>query len=135
MDLPKKEATFTIKVKGEETGETYSGEFTVLTVLNIGQKIEVEREKSRIRMDYTNPTPDLIIYSHYLANLAVRVIDSPKWWKDSNNGLAIDDENVIAEIHAKTVEAQENWKKALKKKAKEKTEEKGETPDSPPTQS
>jgi hypothetical protein len=34
-----------------------------------------------------------------LGQLFVRILEGPKWWKDSDGGLDLEDENVIGELY------------------------------------
>jgi len=117
--LPKQERSFDFKEVGTITSEEYAGTFTVRCILNIGQKHAIELEKSRLLADQRNPTNGLISISIALAELHGRIIESPSWWKDSNNGIDIFDEEVIYSIFDKCMELEEQWKTELKAKGEE----------------
>lgn len=118
-DLPKKEKTFSIDVKGETTYQQYTGEFTVRAILNMGQKHQVELQKTQLQADTKSPTRELAAISLILAELRVRIIKGPDWWKDSERGAFIDDENVLIEIYDKITEAENEWKKEVRGEVKE----------------
>ena len=122
MQLPKNERTFPFNEKGDLYGHKYEGTFTVKCVLNMFEKRMLEIEKSRLRTDIANPTPDLIALTTIQANLSVRIIDAPEWWKQSENGNNIQDENIIITLFDKVVEQEEEWRKELKDLAEESTE-------------
>lgn len=117
MNLPNKEKTFDFECVGETTGKTYDGRFTVLCVLNIGQKHALALEKTRLLGSYSNPTDDLVGYALILSSLRIKVVDGPEWWKQSRGGLVVDDEEPLVKLYQKIQEVEEEWKKDLKEKA------------------
>jgi hypothetical protein len=120
MDLPSKERTFEFDHTGE-SGKKYDGRFTVLCSLNVGQKHSMALEKTRLLGNYTNPTPDLLGFSEVLANLRAKIVEGPNWWKQSNGGHLIDDEDTIVALYKKIEDAEKAWKDELTKKAEEAT--------------
>lgn len=119
MDLPKNEATFDFKEVGETTGKSYDGRFTCLCVLNMGKKHQLELEKTRLMSDFVNPTDGLYGIATILANLRVKLTDSPNWWKQSNGGLDIEDEDVLVKLYQVVLTKETEWREAVKKKAQE----------------
>ena len=117
MDLPSKERTFEIDCVGEVTGKRYEGAFTVLCSLNIGQKHALALEKTRLIGNYSSPTEDLIGLSVLLANLRIKIVDGPEWWKQSRGGATLEDEEVVVTLFEKIQEAERAWKDSLKQKA------------------
>lgn len=122
MDIPKNEATFNIDQVGETTGIKYEGRFTVLCALSVGRKHQLELEKSRLMADFVNPTDGLAGIALILSNLRVKIVDAPEWWKQSNGGLDIMDEEVLVNIYRKIVEKELEWRDQIKAKGKEKAE-------------
>lgn len=126
MDLPSKEKTFEFDHVGEDTGKEYKGRFTVLCVLNVGQKHSLALEKTRLLGNYANPTDDLNGLAIILANLRAKVIESPEWWKQSGGGSLIEDESALVVLYRKVQEAEDQWKEELKAKSQK-------LPDPPPS--
>ena len=122
MDLPKNERKFHFSEKGDATQHQYEGDFLVKCVLDIGDKVVLGIEKSRITADLVNPTNHLEAIGVILSNLRVRIIESPEWWKQSKGGFDIIDENIISSLYQKALEQEQEWVEALRDKAKEKTE-------------
>lgn len=116
MDLPSKEKTFDFEHVGETTGKEYKGRFTVLCVLNVGQKHALSLEKTRLLGNYQNPTDDLAGLAIILANLRAKVVEAPEWWKQSQGGVLIEDEDALVVLYRKIQEAEFEWKEELKKK-------------------
>ena len=118
MELPKNETTFQFEEIGETTGHKYEGRFTALCVLNIAMKHKLELEKTRLLADFANPTEGLNGIAITLAELRVRIIDAPEWWKQSGGGLDILDEDILVKLYSKLLEKQVEWKDSIKAKAK-----------------
>lgn len=116
MDLPSKEKTFAFEHTGETTGKKYEGQFTVLCVLNVGQKHAMALEKTRLMGNYINPTDDLAGFAVILASLRARIVSGPEWWNQSGGGAVIDDEDALVVLYRKITEAELEWKEDLKKK-------------------
>ena len=116
MDLPSKEKTFAFEHVGETTGFKYEGQFTVLCVLNTGQKHAMALEKTRLMGNYPNPTDDLAGFAVIFANLRAKIVKAPEWWNQSNGGASIDDEDTLVVLHRKILEVEVEWKEDLKKK-------------------
>jgi hypothetical protein len=53
-----------------------------------------------------------------LAELAVKVLEAPKWWSDAQNGLDVEDDNIIGEIYGLTVKAELERKEKLQEESK-----------------
>jgi len=117
MDLPKNEKTFELEATGSVTGKEYNGKFTVKCILSMFDKRQLEMEKTRLTADYNNPTEGLSGIAFILANLRVRVVDGPEWWKQSEGGDEIYDEEVLVKLYEKTMDAEKEWRESLKGKA------------------
>lgn len=117
MDLPSKEKTFEFSHTGLSTGRQYDGRFTVLCLLNVGQKHLMALEETRLLGSYSSPTPDLEGLAMVLSNLRAKIVDGPEWWKQSNGGNIIDDEDVLVQLYQKVKECEAQWKTDLMKKA------------------
>lgn len=115
-DLPKKIRSFKIKEIGDTTQMEYEGEFKVHAVLNMGQKHALEIEKTILQADTKSPTLGLRGIANTLAELRVRIIDAPDWWKDSRGGTEILDENVIVAIYDQIIDQELKWREELKAK-------------------
>jgi hypothetical protein len=115
--LPKNEAVVDFKAVGETTGETYEGQFTVMCVLNMAGRHSLELEKTRLQADYANPSRGLAGIAISLATVRAKVLEAPAWWKNSDEGSLIIDENVILSLYDKCNEVEANWRKELKKES------------------
>lgn len=114
MDLPKNEKNFLFDHTGEVTGRRWDGNFKVKCVLNMAEKRVLEIEKSTITADLSNPTGNLAAIAQVVANLRVRVIDGPDWFKQCIRTLDMLDEEVYFELYGKCIEAEADWLNEVK---------------------
>lgn len=121
-DLPKKEQSFVFNEVGEVTTRPYEGEFTVRAILNMGQKHQLELEKTMLQADSKAPTAGLSGISNVLAELRVRIIDGPEWWEQSRGGALIDDENVLLALYQKIIDTEITWRQSLRDQTKKAVE-------------
>lgn len=117
MDLPKNEAVFDFESTGGTTGKKYDGQFTVVCILNMSRKHQLEIEKTRLMADFSNPTETLFGLATILANLRVRIVNAPEWWKQSGGGFNLMDEDVLVALYDKVMEAEAKWRADLKAQA------------------
>ena len=115
MDLPKNEKSFLLNHTGELTGRKYEGTFTVKCVLNMADKRRLEIEKSSISADLMNPTNNLSAIATVIANLRVRVVNAPDWFKQSIQTLDLLDEDVFFELYSTCLNKSEEWLNEVKK--------------------
>jgi hypothetical protein len=118
MNLPDKESVFDFDFVSEPTGKKYEGRFTVLCRLDMGQKHRLELEKTRLLGNYTSPTDGLAGIAVVLANLRIKISDAPDWWKQSNGGYLIEDEDALVALYDKVSAAEVEWLEKLKQKTK-----------------
>jgi hypothetical protein len=117
MELPKNEKSFDVSLIGETTGKKYEGTFTVKCVLNISDKRRLEIERSRLSADTVNPSVSLSAISGVVANLRIRVVQGPEWFKQSIDNLDFLDEDILYEVFSKCMEKSEEWTSEVKKKS------------------
>lgn len=117
--LPKNEQSFDIDVVGDTTGLSYKGTFTAKCVLNMAGKHSMELEKTRLQADYANPSAGLAGIAIALSTIRAKITIGPAWWKDSEGGSTIIDENVVFTLYDECNKIESNWRKELKKNAEE----------------
>lgn len=122
MGLPKTESVFDFDFISD-MGQRYEGRFTVLAVLDLGQKHRLELEKTRLLGNYQNPSDGLVAISTVLASLRTKIVDAPEWWKQSNGGFNLLEEDLIMALYKKVLESEEEWKLKLKEMGKKAQEE------------
>ena len=90
---------FSINEVGQRSGRVYDGKFTVKTLLNRRENfIADERRRFIVGSNSQGVAPSLSGEAYILGQLSVRIVESPKWWTESDNGLDLPDENIIGTI-------------------------------------
>ena len=115
MELPKNESSF--EFSHQALTKKYEGLFTVHCILNMRQKHAIEVQKTRLLMDMANPTDELKAQALLLSNLRIRIIDGPEWWKQSDGGLNIIDDDALFALFNKVLDAEDKWKEPVRKLA------------------
>jgi hypothetical protein len=115
--LPRQETTFQFSCTGSETMQRYSGEFTVKLLLTNGEILKV----GRLTDQFTGSSPTFLYtnFARALAELHVRIVEAPKFWKDSMSGLELADQNVILELDTKIAEKIVEYKTSVKAAAEQ----------------
>lgn len=113
-------ASFVIDLKGDATGEAYQGNFSVKRFLSQRDRIQKDGvRRNLLGLDADQASVDAAIRAEMLSHLSVSISDSPTWWKESNAGLDLYDDNVVVELYKKTAEAQQAEMKEVSKKGEE----------------
>jgi hypothetical protein len=118
------EASFSITLTGETTGEKWFGKFKAKTVLTHRDYLT----KDRLRREYLGPnssTADVRVVNTAImaSELAVRITDAPKWWQSSDNGLELADDNLVLKVFNEAIRVETEAAEAQKKLADEAGEE------------
>lgn len=112
--------SFVIDVRGDVTGEAYKGNFSVKRFLSQRDRIQKDSiRRTLLGLDADQASVDAAIRAEMLSHLSVSVSDSPLWWKESNAGLDLYDDNVVIQLYEKTAEAQKAEMKEVSKKGEE----------------
>lgn len=116
-----------VSTTGTRTGKPYQGKLTVKTVLSRREAfLADERRRFILGGNAASAPPALQGEAYMLGLLYVRIVDGPDWWKNSDGGLELEDENIIGELYKLTEDAiaerekelQTQSEKALKTLAK-----------------
>jgi hypothetical protein len=107
---------FSVSVKGEISGRDYTGLFTARTALSFKARLR-EDEIYRITLG-ANPgdaSPFAQSVAQAFSYLAVRITESPTFWKESQGGLElVGDDNVLVEVNKACVTAIDEAYKAFR---------------------
>ena len=90
---------FTIKVEGENSGENWVGIFKCK--VRLSHRDILRRDAIRRELLGANPenaSLRAITEANAFAELAVRLVDTPQWWKELDNGLELEDPNVVQAV-------------------------------------
>lgn len=109
MAVTKYEAQFTVNTTGETTGDAYKGLFRVKTRLSHRDHLN----RDRIRRDMLGANPDgasdrARSIAEIFSQLSVRVLDAPSWWANSENGIELADDNIVAEVYGEAIKAEQD---------------------------
>jgi len=114
------EEQFTVKVTGSVTGEQWYGVFKAKKRLS--HRDRLNRDKLRRDLlggDGKGAEVDAVSISEAIAEITIRLTESPKWWSESANGLDLADSNVISEVYQKVLKVEQEAFDLIKKKAEE----------------
>lgn len=115
---------FSMHVVGDKTGELYPGNFSVYRRLTHRQ--ELVRDKITRELLGNNPSgasERAISQAEILAELSVSIVEGPVWWKESNGGLDLADDNVIQEMYRHVMEIKLAAVKEVQDKAQSATQD------------
>lgn len=129
--LPKNERTFSIKIEGDTSSETFEGQFTTKCVLNMAEKHGKELEKTRLMADYANPSGTLSGIAEILSTVRAKLTKWPDWWANLDYGSGILDENVIIKIYDETLALEREWRAEIRKKSDEAKSTSADSKESP----
>ena len=110
----------TVEVVGEVTGEKYWGVFGFKNRLSHADELR----KDRLRKEFLGPNPQdssprAQDQAEIFSQLAVRIVKAPTWWVESQNGMLLSDDSVIAKIFEEAVQVEKKAFEEMQKKAKE----------------
>lgn len=109
-------ASFSIHLVGDTTGKTWAGEFKARKFLSNRQQLE--RDRILRSLLGTDPQFSLQIdRAAKLADVAVGIVESPEFWKESAGGLDLVDDNLLEAVHEHLSTVQKDAREAVKKKA------------------
>ena len=111
------EYTFMLSTKGESTGMKYEGAFKVKCLLTTTEKVDIGLRLDAYNRGSKTVPQSTAILNATLAELDIRVMESPSFWKDSDSGRQLLDTNIIFEVFKLSTEAEEDFRKRLKEKS------------------
>lgn len=113
--------TFSVDVIGEATGTHYQGVFKVKPILTQNEQLardELARTMLGVKSQEASPRANSQAY--ILAEIRVRSLDIPAFWKECKEGGALLDENVMSTIYDKIQETEAAWRLKVKAEAEKK---------------
>lgn len=116
-------ATFTVDIAGITTGTNYAGKFTAKTILSRRDRFRADEIRRTVLGTNSAGAPAALNGEAYMIGmLAVRILEAPQWWQDSDSGQDLTDINVIGELFRITSEKEDERQNEIKVKAKESLE-------------
>lgn len=105
---------------GSDTGQTYEGSFTIKTLISRRDVFVADERRRLILGTLGDSAPSSINGEAFMmGQLAVRIVDSPKWFKEADLGLELKDENIVPMLFKLCVEKEQERKEEIKKKSEE----------------
>ena len=77
--LPSMEHSFSISLKGSNTGQLWEGKFTYQRP-NIGMQSEIAKTTAKLNEDLRNLDEDMQFLHRVVATLRHTLVDAPEWW-------------------------------------------------------
>lgn len=113
-----KDAGFSVSVVGDVSGETYRGDFRAVKFLTHRQQLMLDqRRRDILGNNPDSASPRAQNQASILANVFVRVSESPSWWKESSSGLDLIDDNVLIEVFNNVMRIEEEAVAAIRSRA------------------
>jgi hypothetical protein len=109
MPLNMDPVVFTINVVGDITKERVQGTFASKPILTHREELTVDRiKRDLLGPDSANASANSVAMASIIAELSVRLTDAPPFWKNSNGGLDLVDENVVAAVYEKVMKIEKD---------------------------
>lgn len=111
------DAPFSISLIGDETAERWVGDFRAKERLSHRDAV-IKDQRRREILGGMGGVPDerALSIAVIVSELSVRLTKTPKWWEESQNGLDLYDENVLADVYQKALKVQSEARKLREKK-------------------
>lgn len=100
------------------TGESFSGTFKIKAVLTNEDRFTIERVYKSFLPDDSSSSEQIKADATVIAELNVRVLESPAWFQESRGGRAMIDMQPLYDLFVKIKEAQTEWQLEVSKLAK-----------------
>jgi hypothetical protein len=110
--LPPMEHRFSINVQGEESQVNYMGDFLYKRP-TIGEKSLIDQMRARLNGDLRTIDDNVALNNEALSYLRFTLKEFPDFWKESQFGFNLVDENVLLEIYNKVVQFEADWRKKV----------------------
>lgn len=113
-------STFSVSILGKDTGQVYNGEFTAKMVMTRRDAFRADEERRRVlgaSPEGTFPAARLQGEAYIIGQLRVRLLTFPEWWKNSDGGLDLLDDNIADEILSMIISKEQEYKQKLSDQA------------------
>jgi hypothetical protein len=113
-DLPKKlppmEKEIDLDTEGKMTKRQYKGQF-ILQIPNTKMRAKAAIKKAElnggIKEEFLDQ--DVVNFHFMVAYLSAIIKEAPKWWRESENGYALHDANVVEELYSMGQDFEAKW--------------------------
>lgn len=109
---------FSISIVGDTTDEKWVGDFRAKRTLSHRDQLRRDQIRRELLGSAAGASTDRALsIAMVLSELAVRVTKAPKWWTEKDNGLDLEDGNVIGEVYDQVMRIEREHIEARKAKA------------------
>jgi hypothetical protein len=115
MRLPEHIRSIFLDTKGEVTGSRFLGDFKVKVVLSNSERLAEARLYKNFLPNDQSVSPRDRADAIVLSELAVKVIDGPDWWKESDSGKNMVDMEPLYALLVKIKEEGVKWSEEVQK--------------------
>ncbi len=111
---------FLLNVTGDNTGTELTGNFEAKQRLSHRDYLNKDAFRRSLIGDRADQAAtDTMVRAEMLSHLKASIVDAPKWWRESSDGLDLYDDNVVFDLYNKVVEGQNKAVEAIQKKGEE----------------
>lgn len=117
----KTQEIISINVVGSTTGRSYSGSFTVKTVMSQRDVFAADLMRRQIigpSPENTPPIQSLQLQAYMYAQVNAHTVEAPKFWKDTDGGLDLPDGNVVVAVYEEILKVEDAFSTAIKEDSK-----------------
>ena len=112
-DVPPTEHDFPISVEGDVTKKRFLGDFTCKIPTRKEQCL-IDKHRAFLNGELVDQlSPSTIKFHHMISYLRYTLTDYPRFWKQSDLGYEMHDENVVAEIYSEVLDFEVEWLKEV----------------------
>ena len=110
---------FAINETGDVSGREYVGVFQCKSRLSHLDRFKSDQIRRSLLggVDPNAAGPIAQNMASAFAEISVRIVEAPDWWKQSNSGVDLPDYNVVTEIYTKCMKIEQDAIDAIVKKA------------------
>ena len=113
--------SFSVDIIGDATGEQYKGVFKVKPILTQNEQLaRDELARTMLGLKSQEASPRANSQAYILAEIRIRTVDMPAFWKECKEGGTLLDENVMGRIYDKIQETEALWREKKKTEAAQK---------------
>ena len=111
--LPENRKSFDISVKGDTSGQLFTGKFVTVCMPSLRQKSQAAIMEAQLNRDLRNLDESTVLYHRVVAQLGQRIVEAPEWFISSAAGQDLLDVNVLLEIWGQCAKAEDEWRLAV----------------------
>lgn len=112
-EIPETTCEFQIEVEGDLTKNRFIGEF-VCKIPRRKEQCLIDKHRAFLNSGLADQLdPRTLRFHHEISYLRYTITESPKWWKESDLGYELYDENVVRAIYDKVLEFEVEWLKEI----------------------